>query len=168
MLNHARTLLLNEAGAKQPEAFGEYIDPSYVPVRLPQHLDEFHKIIYGERPSREHKNYRARQLLGICHASPVEDMILALDPRVTYLPFRPVSLPPMPGLISLPKLLDPLSYWCDQYGNILFRGTEFNRLLDLWRGPIYTDRLAGLTMTVIYRTEELRCEMEKCQVLGMD
>lgn len=88
MINHARTLLLNQPGSMyQPGVLGEeYAPPEYKPVRLPTYLKTAHQIIFGTGPDKVYLNFRAHELLGLIHATELAEFVYALDPRVTYWP----------------------------------------------------------------------------------
>lgn len=86
MINHARTLLLNQApNLAHPSDTGyEYIPPTFKPVSLPTTLSTIHRIIYGNKPDNYFRNYRTRELLGYIHQTELAEYIYKLDNRVTY------------------------------------------------------------------------------------
>ena len=88
MINHARTLLMNVKGADFPGEFmpypGEELIPAFRPLELPGYLDQVRQYLFGSSPDRYMLNYRVGQLLEITHATPLEEYLLALDPRITY------------------------------------------------------------------------------------
>jgi len=87
MLNHARTLLMNiDCPTPQGMAYpgDELIAPGYRALELPTFIDTIRMYLYGPTPDRYMLNYRTRQLLAVMHASPLEEFLLKLDPRVTY------------------------------------------------------------------------------------
>lgn len=87
MLNHARTLLMNiDCPSPQGMAYpgDELIAPGYKALELPTFIDTIRMYLYGSTPDRYMLNYRTRQLLAVMHASPLEEFLLKLDPRVTY------------------------------------------------------------------------------------
>lgn len=88
MINHARTLLLNQ----NPETAGaddigyEYIPPEFKPVAMPTALATVHKILFGSKPDNYFRNYRAHELLSYVHQTELDAFARALDSRVTYWP----------------------------------------------------------------------------------
>jgi hypothetical protein len=87
MINHARTLLLNDKAAVSSGTLGEeYVSPAYAPVALPTYLNTARKILLGSAPDRVFLNFRIAELLSFIHATELSEFIYALDPRVTYWP----------------------------------------------------------------------------------
>jgi len=88
MINHARTLLLNQsANRTSPSDAGyEYISPTYKETPLPTTLETIHNIIFGKTPDNYFRNYRARELLSYLHQTELANHVYRLDPRVTYWP----------------------------------------------------------------------------------
>lgn len=89
MLNHARCLLMNVNGIDGLNGFPgqELLDPIYRPIEPPDAVIAVRQILFGTNPDATLLNYRTRQLLQLLHASPLDDYVRALDPRITYLPF---------------------------------------------------------------------------------
>lgn len=91
MLNHVRTLLLNQDGnqASGPDyPYEELVDPNYRAVSLPTALSAVHAVLFGGSPDRAYLNVRLQQYLSLLHAGGLEEFILDKDPRVTYLTWR--------------------------------------------------------------------------------
>lgn len=88
MINHARTLLLNQPGAtSQRQDIGEeYVPPTFVPRALPGYLQTVHRILFGSSPDRYFLNFRARELMQLLHQTDLAEFVYALDARVTYWP----------------------------------------------------------------------------------
>jgi hypothetical protein len=88
MINHARTLLLNQsANRTSPADAGyEYVPATYKETPLPTTLTTIHNIIFGKTPDNYFRNYRARELLSYLHQTELADHVYRLDPRVTYWP----------------------------------------------------------------------------------
>lgn len=87
MFNHARTLLVNLAGASgyQEEWPGEELIPTdYLALNLPTYLDVIRSRFFGATPDRAMLNYRTAQLLQLISATELQSHILALDSRITY------------------------------------------------------------------------------------
>lgn len=91
MINHLRTLLLDEDGVNWPG--GGFPGEEYVPPefrRRPMPLECRHpwRVLFGSNPDRAYKNYRLRQYMTLLHTSDLAAEVLAFDPRVTYWPLR--------------------------------------------------------------------------------
>jgi hypothetical protein len=88
MINHARTILLNQAPNKThySDPGYAYIPPSFAPIKLSATLENIHRLIFGSRPDNYFLNFRARELLNYLHTTELSEFVYALDPRVTYWP----------------------------------------------------------------------------------
>jgi hypothetical protein len=89
MVNHLRTCLLNVNGSLSPSPAypgEEYVPPTYVAKFLPGELAQGYELLFGLQPDRALMNYNLRALLDMLHASELESHVLALDPRITYMP----------------------------------------------------------------------------------
>jgi hypothetical protein len=88
MINHARTLLLNQPGKLyMPGIIGEeYIPANYSPVALPSYVITPRRIIFGTDPDKVFLNFRAWELLSLAHETELAEFIYELDPRITYWP----------------------------------------------------------------------------------
>lgn len=87
MINHARTLLLNLDGPSLPSDLGEeYIPTRFRAVTLTPELTTVRTVLFGSAPDRLYLNYRTAQLMSLLHATEWVSHVLALDPRVTYMP----------------------------------------------------------------------------------
>lgn len=99
MINHARTLLLNQHRRRThySDIGYEYVPPEYRPVELPATLSMIRQLLFGSSPDNYFLNYRCRELLSYIHATELSEYIYRLDPRVTYWPethkpfFEPTS-----------------------------------------------------------------------------
>jgi hypothetical protein len=88
MINHARTLLLNQAPetAAADDTGYEYIPEEFKVIPLPTTLGAIHRIIFGVSPDNYFRNFRVRELLNYIHQTELQNFVAALDPRVTYWP----------------------------------------------------------------------------------
>ncbi|HDL85943.1 MAG TPA: hypothetical protein ENH11_06425, partial [Candidatus Acetothermia bacterium] len=91
MINHARTLLLNESPTNRP-AFDdhgeEYIPAAFTAQSLPSYLTRLRSIFLGTRSDPLYQNFRLAQLMGVLHSNDVaREYVLGLDGRYTYRPF---------------------------------------------------------------------------------
>jgi hypothetical protein len=87
VLNHARTLLINVDGSASPgnSFFGEeFVPATFKPLELPTYLTLIRDRLFGSRPDRAMFNYRAWQFMRLLHTAALEQFVLDLDPRVTY------------------------------------------------------------------------------------
>jgi len=87
MYNHARTLLLNEDGKKQPgqDFLGEELVPrDYRKLQLPDYIRQIRAFLFGTTPDRAMLNYRIKQFLDLIQPTELNSFVLDLDPRVTY------------------------------------------------------------------------------------
>jgi hypothetical protein len=94
VINHARTLLLNKAGAQRPGTnyfLEEYVPGDYVPILLPGALPKSYGILVGNRADNAFANYRVWSLMRLVHATELAEYALALDPRITYLHEKDVT-----------------------------------------------------------------------------
>lgn len=87
MINHARTLLLNEDSRTYiPNVLGEEYIPDYRKIELPTYLTTARKLLFGADPDRVFANFRVQELLSFIHQTELAEFIYGLDPRVTYWP----------------------------------------------------------------------------------
>lgn len=84
MINHVRTLLINNKGASWLSIPGaEYQDPRYLEVTLPEAVQRVRDIVFGPTPDRIMLNYRVQQLLRIIESSRFYDHLTYWDVRRT-------------------------------------------------------------------------------------
>lgn len=88
MINHVRTLLLNQhPDTAGPTDIGyEYIPGVFKPIRMPTTLETVHKILFGNRPDNYFRNFRAREILNYIHQTELDVFTRQFDSRVTYWP----------------------------------------------------------------------------------
>lgn len=88
MINHVRTLLLNQhPDTAGPTDIGyEYIPASFKPLRLPTALETVHKILFGNKPDNYFRNFRAHEILSYIHQTELDVFTRQFDSRVTYWP----------------------------------------------------------------------------------
>jgi hypothetical protein len=89
MVNHIRTLLLNQsaAGRPAPGQYGEEIIPAGY-ARRPELGDVVaaKRLLFGSDPDVLTQNIRAAQYLKLVHADPrLAPLVVAFDSRITYL-----------------------------------------------------------------------------------
>lgn len=91
MINHIRTLLLNQGAETKPEPDfpGEqFVPETFKPIQLPSSVMRFRNTVFGRNPDRLMLNYRLWQLLMLLHSTELSEYVTALDKRVTYWPPR--------------------------------------------------------------------------------
>ena len=90
MINHARTLLLNQTSKGRPrlgEHGEEFIPTNFGPKSLPPHLKTIRQILLGSFGDPTYQNYRLAQYMSMLHSYPMfEELVLGYDPRITYTP----------------------------------------------------------------------------------
>lgn len=86
MINHLRTLLLNEGPADADYPGEEYVPKDFRTQGLPHELIRIRNLLFGLNPDRAMLNYRLRQYMTLLHTTELEEYVTALDPRVTYWP----------------------------------------------------------------------------------
>lgn len=139
MINHVRTLLLNEPGERIPA--GAHRSEAYIPLFKPVVLDtplmKVYEVLYGTDPDYEGKLFRTAQYMAILHSTEFVEYVTALDPRITYDPLRP-------------NLFD------QSYGTtVATSGAATLTVLGVWQEPAFKGRmrsdwvvtLAGSQMT---------------------
>lgn len=92
MINHARSLLLNDIAANRPElgTFGEeYVPEAYRKLNYNGTLLRVRNALLGSVGDPLYENYRLAQLMAFMHSNQYsESLILELDTRYTYRPFQ--------------------------------------------------------------------------------
>jgi len=89
MINHYRTILLNESGSKNQDMTypgEEYVDPSFTKKKITSKLDTVRKLLLGQSPDRAFINYRLKQITTMWHDSILKDEVVSADNRITYWP----------------------------------------------------------------------------------
>jgi hypothetical protein len=87
VINHARTLLLNESGVSQPVGglLPEFIDPRFAPLVVPRYIASIQRALFGSGADRSYKNAVVHALMTVLHSTEFVDYVKALDSRFTYL-----------------------------------------------------------------------------------
>jgi uncharacterized membrane protein len=102
VINHVRTLLVNQDGhGSLPGAGEEYTPPTYKQVTLTDSLQKLRAVLFGTAPDRQMLLYRTRQFLAILHSTPLADFVVSDDTRLTY------TLDVEPGLVPALTVSDP-------------------------------------------------------------
>lgn len=99
MINHARTLLLNQPRNRVHYSdYGyEYVPAEFKPVKLTPVLANLRRLLFGSNPDNYFLNFRVNELLTYIHETELADFVYQFDSRVTYWPkigrpyFEPAS-----------------------------------------------------------------------------
>lgn len=164
MINHARTLLLNQSSGNSSK-FEEYISSNFIPTNeLPEYILAIRNCLFGHKPTRSAKNLRIRQLLSIVHSGRYDEYLRSFDSRITYLPWKcdnaeGIKLP------SLPDSINNVSKTINDFYHTFFHGLPEFELL--WKSNLFTDKVIGLTLALVYNLEGLLNVVEKHQVLAV-
>jgi hypothetical protein len=106
MINHIRTLLLNEEAVKHAGDLEEYVPEEFRKRTEPHSIAKFRYVFFGETPTREELNYRLHQCMVILHTTPaLVRYVIKPDPRITYWPLEKgmrseVKMPPLPQVVA--------------------------------------------------------------------
>jgi len=86
MINHARTVLINQNGPhnEQTDIPGDVYIPEYETLTLSAPLRVLWDTLFGGAPDYEGVVYRAAQYMAVLHSTEYEAYVTALDPRITY------------------------------------------------------------------------------------
>jgi hypothetical protein len=86
MVNHIRTLLLNDNGSNSAGAnypLEEYVPPDYQSVKLPFELKKVWQVLFGLEPDRAYMNWRLHQLVRVGEVSNMFEDWFKFDKRAT-------------------------------------------------------------------------------------
>lgn len=89
MINHYRTILLNESGSVEQDMTypgEEYVDPSFTKKKITSKLETVRRLLFGQSPDRAFINYRLKQITTMWHDSILKDEVISEDSRITYWP----------------------------------------------------------------------------------
>ncbi len=81
MVNHFRTLLLNEPYLGDNT---EHIPANFTPVRLSAPLDRFYSLLFPSNASRFYKSFLIHNYLSLIDAAGLNEFVTKVDPRITY------------------------------------------------------------------------------------
>jgi hypothetical protein len=85
MINHARTLLLNQDGVGFSGFVGEeYTPPDFTTVELPSFCRDIRRVLFGDNPDWLMFNYRAYELTTMLASTELTEFVTAFDSRITY------------------------------------------------------------------------------------
>ena len=87
MINHIRTLLLDEDGSNKPASnypLEEFVPTTFKTQRMPSELRKVWHALFGNKPDRAYKNWRLFQLSELAQASDLLEHWYRFDSRVTH------------------------------------------------------------------------------------
>jgi len=158
MINHVRTLLLNNPPIHGQIVGDEYIPADFVPIVVSSTIAKVRMGLFGARPQRRTMNYRMWQLMSLLHATELKQFMLEHDQRITYDPGGPSPFDAVMDMPSLPEVVEQLEQLlapsdCD----VLFSDEEpYLTFRNLWKDhDQIAYRLGGLLLAVAYRTHAI-------------
>lgn len=118
MINHVRTILLNQSSSTRPGYSypgEEYVPDGYKERAVSIPVRTVRQVLFAAAPDRAMLNYRLRQYLSLIHSSELEEFVLAKDRRITYWPFddsilRQVVRGPVATQIAVPNGSQPFYF----------------------------------------------------------
>lgn len=87
MINHIRTLLLDEEGSNKPGnnyPLEEFVPTSFKPAKMKFELRKVWNTLFGNKPDRAYKNWRLFQLSELAQASNLIEHWQTFDKRITH------------------------------------------------------------------------------------
>jgi hypothetical protein len=85
MINHLRTLLLNQPYSAFPGAdyfMEEYVSPDFLTLVWPDYLRRIRAVLFGASPDRAMLNYRLAQCLSTVRTCQLSEYLLRFDARI--------------------------------------------------------------------------------------
>jgi hypothetical protein len=143
MINHTRTLILNERVGK------EFIPDTFVPMPASATAARVRDCLFAGLPP-EAKDARMQQVMQLLHTYELEPYVLAKDPRVTYLPFGKVAQPG--SLVAVVEQLHTRLTAEDE--DVLFDGVP--ELRAMWHSDKMLFDLAGILLALAQHTDKDR------------
>jgi hypothetical protein len=122
MINHIRTLLLNENGSNKPGAgypLEEYVPPDFQAIKLPFELKKVWCVLFGLNPDRAYKNWRLHQLLRAAEVSSLFKECLKFDSRSTVFGLNDKTVDGSYGKLIITNVTNRLSSTYVQQGSTL-------------------------------------------------
>jgi hypothetical protein len=87
MINHIRTVLLNEDGTARMDGLfpmEEYVPYDYKKTKLTAPVDRVWRTLFNSNPDRAYKNFRLYQLSCLARCSALVDLWTSKDSRITH------------------------------------------------------------------------------------
>ena len=143
MINHVRTLILNECAGK------EFVPAEFVPMPdTPAAKCIRERLFTGLSP--EQKDGRMHQIMQLLHTPELEGYVLEPDPRITYLPFEAATDPG--SLVDVAERLHATITTDDE--EVLFDGKP--ELRAMWNSDKMLFDLAGIVLALAHHTDRNR------------
>lgn len=136
MINHVRTLLLNQLPQPADTPGVEFVDPTFRPVNLPQWMLDVLVVLLPPGSTDEQRNYRMIAVLRILHQIDLLPYTLMFDPRVTY------TLSDLYDYLDTAPSQIQATQWLDQFERLDARTGVATQLFGDWSE--YTTQLAAL------------------------
>lgn len=164
MINHVRTILLNEhnsvAGPATGLPYAEYIDPVFVPFNVPTTLRPMSMALYSPGMSIAEKLVQTRGILTLIHLPLFEQYILYFDKRITYSLTDDISNTIEFDTQNLISRINR-SFVNPNVTSVLFHNPTHDQYLDmmyqLWsNGQSAVFRVNAAILTYVYKCEQLR------------
>ena len=167
MVNHVRTLLLNENPASLAPYTTIWVDPLFVPVVLPSGIRETYNIVIPPSMTIAEKVLLVDAMMVLLHQGELEPYVLGFDCRVTYLDAPSATLADFLTTQGQASLISQVVQAVDQtavigtYGAQLFDlpkfQTDLTNLRTIWSGNQEgTLRFGSLLLALAYQIDNLR------------
>jgi len=160
MINHVRTLLLNEPAAALDGPYEEYVPEESRTLALPPVLARVYGILFPTS-DRAAKNYRLAQLMALYHSCPdLEYFVLDKDKRISYEPRgEALQLRRLATLGDLQDLVFAMNLSPDEIDELFGspRLSPYDTFHYFWKEMCFFPyKVAGITLALAYRMDELR------------
>lgn len=137
MINHFRTLILNEAPVPAPK-FGYYVPSGFEPIRAGGIESAIRSVLLNNMSTRPHREFMATVLYRLIHDfKETRKIELEIDDRLTFNPNTPLTGAILdPDAPSIPKLSEIWTAVSEVKGlRSLFTSTgeHSETLTDLWK-----------------------------------
>jgi len=147
MINHVRTLFINDRWAMS----SKYVEPNFSPVVLPAALQQAHRLLLPDAITAEQLNDLVDSYVTGLHQGEYADNLLELDSRITYTT-EMVSKVPDP---SLARYSSSAKFFVDKIPGFVFIRRKDYRDAHT-RGNTFYDRFAGAFLGMVDYMNELR------------
>ena len=108
MINHARTLLLNQTADKLACDWEQAVSQEFVPTRLSASLTAVWRAFFGAAPDPWSMNWRAHRYMSLLHAAEYRGYLTELDSRISYsVPLDPITTD-LPVIVGSPEITDAI------------------------------------------------------------
>lgn len=158
MINHVRTLFINETSTQSDVVGYAHIPADYAKKPASDLLRLVRSLIFGNNPDDAMRHWRACEFLNCAHASELSDLMFAKDSRITY----PVVDSSIFDLRRYAAAIDTITSGADQELTILGDRdvSESDALLKRWTVSVVSSseveirENSGLVETATYTVED--------------